>query len=63
MVAQASEVMDAPTVSTPATSTGREPNRSMAQPIAGDSAMEDSAPALTAPAISVRDQPSSCDIG
>ena len=25
--------------------------------------MEDSAPALTAPAISVRDQPSSCDIG
>ena len=35
----------------------------MAHPTAGDSTMDESAPALTAPAISVRDQPSSWDMG
>ena len=63
MVAQAREVIAAPTVRTPETSTGREPNRSMAQPMAGERTMEDRAPALTAPAIRVRDHPSSWDMG
>ena len=35
----------------------------MAQPTTGESAMEARAPALTAPEISVRDHPSSCDMG
>ena len=47
--AHASEIIDAPTVNTPPTRTGREPNRSMAHPIAGDSAIDSNAPALTAP--------------
>ena len=62
-MAQAKEIIDAPTVSTPDTSTGREPYLSMAQPTTGERAMDASAPTLTDPDMSVRDQPSSWDMG
>ena len=63
MVAHAREITAVPTVNTPATSTGRAPNRSMAHPTTGDRTIDANAPALTAPAIRVRDQPSSWDMG
>ncbi len=57
MVAQANEVMAKPKPKTLTTKTGRAPNRSMAHPTTGERTSEASAPALTAPEMSVRFQP------
>ena len=63
MVAQANEVIAKPRAKPLITNTGRTPNRSMAHPTTGERTKEASAPALTAPAMSVRFQPNCWDMG
>ena len=47
----------------PITSVSRDPNRSTSRPMNGASAAPNIAPRVVAPAISVRPQPNSSDIG